>query len=276
MVMNGGVFGADVIILDLEDAVSPDEKDAARILVRQALQNLNYGKCDICIRINAVDDNGFWKRDLEEMVPLQPALIMPTKVSGEKYIQSVSEYIAELEKKHNIPEGTIKLLPLIETCIGLENSYKIASCDKRIVGIFLGAEDLTADMHSIRTKEGTEILYARSRMVTAARAAGVEVYDTPYTDAHDDSGLIEDAKLAKKLGFSGKASISPRHVKDINAIFSPTKKEIQYAKEVLAAIERAKKQGKGAIALYGKMIDAPIVARAEQVLEAARELGEIK
>lgn len=275
MVMNGGIFGADVIILDLEDAVSPDEKDGARILVRQSLKELDYGKCEICIRINAIDENGFWKKDLEEMIPLKPALIMPPKVSGAEYIHQISSYIKEVEEKSQIPAGTVKLLPLIETCIGLEHAYEIACSDERVEGLFLGAEDLTADMRSIRTKEGLEILYARERMVAAARAAGVEVYDTPYTDAHDDEGLVEDAKLAKYLGFSGKASIAPRHVKGINEVFSPSAAEIQYAKEVLEAIERAKEQGKGAIALYGKMIDAPIVERANQVIAAEKELGEV-
>ena len=139
--------------------------------------------------------------------------------------------------------------------------------------LFLGAEDLTADLRCKRTKEGREIEYARTRLVTAARAAGVDVYDTPFTDVNDDEGIRVDAALAKALGFTGKASISPRHVEAINQVFSPTEKEIDYAYEVMDAIRRAKAQGKGAVALYGKMIDAPIVARAEQTIAMAREMG---
>lgn len=142
-----------------------------------------------------------------------------------------------------------------------------------MLGLFLGGEDLTADLRCKRTKEGKEIDYARHRVVCAARAAGVEAFDTPFTDVNDDDGLLVDAQYAKALGFSGKASISPRHVAGINAVFSPTQAEIAYAKEVLQAIDEAKRQGRGAIALHGKMVDAPIVNRAKQTLQAAEALG---
>jgi len=142
-----------------------------------------------------------------------------------------------------------------------------------VQALFLGAEDLTADLQCKRTKEGREIEYARTRLVVAARAAGVDVYDTPFTDVNDDEGIVRDAQLAKALGFTGKASISPRHVEVINQTFSPTLKEIDYAYEVMEAISLAKQQGKGAIALHGKMVDAPIVARAERTIAMARALG---
>ena len=164
-------------------------------------------------------------------------------------------------------------MPLIETALGVENAFSIASASERVAALFLGAEDLTADLRCKRTKEGREIEYARTRLVTAARAANVDVYDTPFTDVNDDEGIQVDAALAKALGFNGKASISPRHVEVINQVFSPTAKEIDYAYEVMDAIRRAKAQGKGAVALYGKMIDAPIVARAEQTIAMANEMG---
>ena len=164
-------------------------------------------------------------------------------------------------------------MPLIETALGVENAYAIASASDRVVALFLGAEDLTADLRCQRTKEGREIDYARQRLVVAARAAGVDVYDTPFTDVNDDEGIVADASYAKSLGFTGKASISPRHIDAINTVFSPTKKEILYAYEVMEAIALAKEQGKGAIALRGKMIDAPIVNRAQQTIAAAEALG---
>jgi len=278
MLANGDILGADAVILDLEDAVSPDEKDAARILVRNTLRYLDYSRVEVVIRINPVDENEFWKRDLDEVIPLKPSLIMPTKVRDAAYVQAVSAYMDEVEERHGIPRGTVRLVPLIETAIGLENAYAIATADSRVTSLFLGAEDLTADLRCARTKEGSEIFSARSRMVSAARAAGIDVYDTPFTDVNDDEGLTRDARLAKSLGFSGKAAISPRHVGGINWVFSPTRQEIDYAYEVLAAIEEAKAQGKGAISLYGKMIDAPIVARARQVLdmEKAMQGGGVK
>jgi citrate lyase subunit beta/citryl-CoA lyase len=157
--------------------------------------------------------------------------------------------------------------------MGVENAFAIASATSRVKALFLGAEDLTADLQCKRTKEGREIEYARTRLVMAARAAGVDVYDTPFTDVNDDEGIEVDANLAKSLGFSGKASISPRHVDVINRVFSPTLAEIDYAYEVMEAIALAKKQGKGAIALRGKMIDAPIVMRAQRTIAMAQALG---
>ena len=139
--------------------------------------------------------------------------------------------------------------------------------------MLLGGEDLTADLQCKRTKEGQEIFYSRSRIVVAARAAGVDCYDTPFTDVNDDKGLRKDAAFAKALGFTGKSAISPRHVADINAAFSPTMADIEYAEEVMETIRLAKEQGKGVVSLRGKMIDAPIVTRARQVLEMAEAMG---
>jgi citrate lyase subunit beta/citryl-CoA lyase len=182
-------------------------------------------------------------------------------------------YMSEAEERLGLKNGTVRLMPLIETAMGVENAYAIASASNRVCALFLGAEDLTADLRCKRTKEGREIEYARQRLVVAARAAGVDVYDTPFTDVNDDEGIIADATLAKSLGFTGKASISPRHVDVINQLFSPTLAEIDYAYEVLDTIALAKKCGKGAVSLYGKMIDAPIVARAEQTIAMAEALG---
>lgn len=271
MLVNGDTLGADSIILDLEDAVSLDEKDAARILVRDALKYSRAKTCETIIRINPIDSL-YWKADLEEIVPLCPDAIMPTKVSGASDVQTVSEYIGELEKKHGMEVGTIRLLPLIETALGVEKAYDIASSDPRVLGLFLGGEDLTADLHCKRTKEGTEIFYSRCRIVSAARACGLEAYDTPFTDVEDMAGVKKDAAFAKSLGFSGKASISPRHVAAINEVFSPTEEEIQYAYDVMDAIEEGKRQGKGVVSLRGKMIDAPIVKRAQQVIEMDKQM----
>jgi citrate lyase subunit beta/citryl-CoA lyase len=271
MLLNADALGADSIILDLEDAVSPAEKDSARILVRNALKYLNYSNCEIIIRINSIDTD-FWKSDLEEIIPLMPHMIMPTKVSCAKDVQIVANYIKEVEEKHNIKNFT-HIIPLIETALGVENAFEIAKSSDRVRAIFLGAEDLTADLRCKRTKKGDEIFYSRGRLVTAARAANIDVYDTPFTDVEDEDGLRKDALFAKSLGFTGKAAISPRHVMIINEVFSPTIEEIEYAKEVMDIIRVAKEQGKGAISLRGKMIDAPIVARAMQTLKMAEQLG---
>lgn len=272
MLINGNCLGADAVIFDLEDAVSPAEKDAARILVRNTMRYMDFRGCEMIVRINSID-TPYWKQDIDAILPYQPSLILLPKTGTPKDALEADAYITELEAKLGMEKNTVGLMPLIETAMGVENAYQIASCTHRVKALFLGAEDLTADLQCKRTKEGREIEYARTRLVVAARAAGVDVYDTPFTDVNDDEGIVKDAQLAKDLGFSGKASISPRHVEVINAVFSPTQKDVDYAYEVMEAIELAKSQGKGAIALHGKMIDAPIVARAQRTIAMAEALG---
>ena len=272
MMINGNYLGADAVIFDLEDAVAPAEKDAARLLVRNILSGLEFDLVETIVRINSID-TPFWQEDLQQIVPCKPDIIMLPKTGCARDVEVVDDYLAVLEEKLGMEVGAIALMPLIETALGIENAFAIASARPRVTALFLGAEDLTADLRCKRTKEGREIDYARSRMVCAARAAGVDVYDTPFTDVNDDEGIVSDARYAKSLGFTGKASISPRHIDAINTVFSPSKADIAYAYEVMDAIAQAKAQGKGAIALRGKMIDAPIVARAEQTIAAAQALG---
>jgi citrate lyase subunit beta/citryl-CoA lyase len=272
MLINGNCLGADAVIFDLEDAVAPAEKDAARILVRNTMRYMDFGTCGRIVRINSID-TPYWKKDLDQILPYKPDLILLPKTSCAADMQEADRYITELEQKLGIESNTVGLMALIETAMGVENAYSIASSCKRIRALFLGAEDLTADLRCKRTKEGREIEYARTRLVVAARAANIDVFDTPFTDVNDDEGIVVDAELAKALGFTGKASISPRHVEVINRVFSPTMAEIDYAYEVIEAIRIAKEQGKGAIALRGKMIDAPIVARAERTISMAVEMG---
>ena len=272
MLINGNCLGADAVIFDLEDAVAPAEKDAARILVRNTMRYMDFRGCEMIVRINSVD-TPYWKQDMDAVVPQRPGMLLLPKTGCAADIQEADAYLTALEEKLGIEPNTVGLMALIETAMGVENAFAIATAAKRVRALFLGAEDLTADLQCKRTKEGREIEYARTRLVVAARAAGIAVYDTPFTDVNDDEGVWTDARYAKALGFNGKASISPRHVEAINSVFSPTMKEIEYAYEVMDAIALAKKQGKGAIALHGKMIDAPIVARAQQTIAAAEALG---
>ena len=272
LLINSPYLGADAVIYDLEDAVSPAEKDSARILVRNTLRSVDLGGRETIVRINAIDTE-YWKKDIDAVAPQRPSILMVPKSSRAEDIQAVDDYVTRVEERLGVPQHAIRLMPLIETALGVENAFSIAAASPRVAALFLGAEDLTADLRCQRTKEGREIEYARTRLVVAARAANVDVYDTPFTDVNDDEGIWEDARVAKSLGFTGKASISPRHIQAINAVFSPTQAEVDYAYEVMDAIRAAREQGKGAIALRGKMIDAPIVARAQQTIDMAREIG---
>lgn len=272
LLINGAVLGADAVIFDLEDAVSPEEKDAARILTRNTLRSMDFRGCETVVRINSVDTT-FWKQDLAEVMPQKPGMVLLPKTNSAADVLAADAQMTALERHLGLPQNTVGLMPLIETALGVEHALSIATASPRVTALFLGAEDLTADLRCCRTKGGREIEYARTRLVVAARAAGVAVYDTPFTDVNDDEGALQDAQCAKALGFSGKAAISPRHVSVINQVFSPTAAEIAYAYEVLEAIRQAQRQGRGAIALRGKMIDAPIVMRAEQTIQAAEALG---
>ena len=272
MIINGDALGADSIILDLEDAVSPDEKDAARFLVQSAIREMGFRGVEITVRINAID-TPYWRDDLDAIVPLKPDLIMPPKASSAADMQTLDAYISGIEARCGMAQGTVRLIPLIETALGVERAFEIASATPRVAALFLGGEDLTADLRCKRTKGGNEIDYARKRLVCAARAAGIDVYDTPFTDVNDDEGIVIDAEYAKSLGFSGKSAIAPRHVRTINAVFSPSPADIEYAKLVFEAIRIGREQGKGAVSLRGKMIDKPIVERARQTLLAAKQLG---
>ncbi len=272
LLINGNYLGADALIFDLEDAVAPEEKDAARILVRNTLKYMDFQGCETIVRINALDTE-YWKADLEEVLKHKPDLIILPKAGTEEEIRTADYFISELESKFGHMPGSVGIMALIETAKGLENAYAIAGASQRVMALFLGAEDLTADLRCQRTREGREIEYARSRLVSAARAAGIDAYDTPFTDVADDEGIRSDALSAKALGFSGKAAISPRHVSVINDVFSPSPDEVNYAYEVMEVITQAQMQGKGAVALRGKMIDAPIVARARQVIAMAEEMG---
>lgn len=272
MLLNADIHGADAVIFDLEDAVAPGQKDAARILVRNAISSMDYQISSIVVRVNPLG-SAYLDDDLDTIVPLAPYAILAPKVESRDAARQLAEKIAAVQAAHGLPRGTVKLMPLIETALGIENAYEIAAASPDICGILLGAEDLTSDLTAVRSKLGSEIAYSRGRVVVAARAAGIDVYDTPFTDVHDDEGLAVDARYARSLGFSGKAAISPRHVRSINAAFSPSPEEIDYAKEVLAVIREAERMAKGAVSLRGKMIDKPIVDRARRVLDIARLLG---
>ena len=204
MMTSCGFFGADAVIFDLEDAVSPTEKDAARDLVRYAIGNLYLCGSEVIVRVNSIETPMFLA-DLAAVVPQKPDLIMLPKTCTAEDIQMLAQTLDRLEAGNGLPAGAVGILALIETALGVENAFSIASASPRVQALFLGAEDLSADLHCKRTKEGTEILYARTRLVMAARAAGIDVYDTPFTDVDDDEGLCADAALAKSLGFTGKA-----------------------------------------------------------------------
>jgi len=264
MLQNSDILGADGLIIDLEDAVALSEKDAARTLVREYINSFET-KTDIFIRINPLDSPYFYD-DLEGIKDLDiEGIVLPK--AGIQPMEKLDEYLEENQLD-------FKIIALVETALGLELALDIVQRSDRVIGIFLGAEDLTLDLGAKRTKESKEIEYARSRIIAAAKAAGIQAIDTPFTDTDDMEGLKVDTLNAKDLGMTGKAVINPRHVEDVNELFSPTQEEVDYAIRVVEGVKVANEKGLGAFSIEGKMIDKPIILRALNTLKLSGEYKE--
>ena len=267
MLLAGNLFEADGVILDLEDAVAPTEKDAARILVAQALKTIDYGTCEKVVRVNPLDTYGL--EDIPFIAKCAPDTLLIPKVESGADIKKVTELL----DGQGAVANNIKLIALLETPRGIANAYEIAGASSRLVALALGAEDYTAFLGAKRTKSGEEIFAARMAIVNAAAAFSLQSIDTPFTDAADDEGLVEDTRLAKALGFKGKLSINPRQIEGIHTVFNPTLEDINWARKVVNALEQAKNAGLGVASLGGKMIDAPVANRANIVLDLALRAG---
>lgn len=268
MLQNGGVFGADAVILDLEDAVAPREKDSARFLVTNALKCVDYGKSKKVVRTNPLEYDG--ELDFKSVIPAMPDALLLPKISTVNELMDAINLIQQYESSNNQP---IAVIPLIETALGVVNVNAIAHASERVIAIAFGAEDYSASIGTARTPGGGEIFSARSIIVNAAASADLPAIDTPFTDAQDEEGLFKDTVFGKSLGFKGKLAINPRQVDTIHNAYAPSTQEIGWAVRVLQIIEEAKQQGSGVIALDGKMIDAPIVLRAERILNIAKYLN---
>ena len=256
---------ADVILLDLEDSVPPEEKARARSIVKNWIPKIAGNGSKVYVRINPIE-GGLAQDDLGSVIMRGIDGISQPKPSTGQDIRKVAEMLTRLEKERGLPEGHIRILPWIENSLGLINAYDIASSSPRINGVIFGANDLVLETGMIRSEDGYELLYPRTKIVIAAKAAGVSAIDTPYNNFKDDKGLIREANLARKLGFSGKFAIHPSQIDIVNRIFRPTEEEIAYAKKVVAAFEEARAKGFASASLDGKMIDIPIAQRALNVI----------
>lgn len=268
MLQNCCCLGADGLLLDLEDAVSAQHKDEARRLVSYFLRKLDFGNAEVTVRINGTD-TAWWRDDLKEIIPARPHAVRLPKCEEPSDIRALDLAISEIEETEGIPSGSVEIHAMIETASAVERVSEIARACRRVSAITLGGHDLAADIGIRRTKEGVEILYARSRVVIAAKAAGIACFDTVFTDINDVDGLHKEASLAAQLGFTGKAAIHPSQVRVINDAFMPEKKVISHAENVIAAAKEAKIKGIGAYSVDGNMVDGPIVRQAIAVLAQA-------
>lgn len=274
MLQTAEVFGSDSIILDLEDAVSLGEKDAARILIKGALKTFDYGTTEVVIRINPFS-TPYALEDIDVMARLKPNAILLPKATPED-MKKLDEMLAVIEEEEGFEKESIRIHALVETTYGVETVYETLQMSNRIESVCLGGEDLAADLGVARTKDSEELFYARTKVVNACRASKIDAIDTPFTDTNDEEGLLADTIHAKKLGFTGKLSINPRQINTIHKIYSPTSDEITWANRVMYAKDEAEKEGLGVFSLDGKMIDAPVITRAVNTLNTARVIGLIK
>jgi len=269
LAINAGIHGADAIILDLEDSVAPAEKDAARILVRNALRELDFMGGERMVRINQ-GETGLV--DLDAIVPQMPNLLLVPKVETAEHIRIVHDRIEELRAQHGIDEE-IFLMPIIESAKGAVFAYDIATAAPSVVALAIGLEDYTADIGAERTLEGRESFWMRGAVLNAARAAGVQAIDTVFSDVSDMDGLFESVLEAKSLGFDGKGCIHPRQVPVVHRGFAPAEKDLDKAKKIVLAFDEAQKLGLGVVALGSKMIDPPVVKRALRMIDLAVKSG---
>jgi len=268
--VNAGLHKPDGVILDLEDSVAPASKHDAKFLVRNALRSVDLYGCERMVRINQLPAG---LEDLNFIVPHNIHVIIIPKVEHAEQIELVEELVSKIKKEKNI-KNDIFFMPIIESALGVINAYEIASASKNNCALAIGLEDYTADIGTQRTEEGRESLFARNMVVNAARAAGIQPIDTVYSDVTNMEGLRESVIEAKSLGFDGKGCIHPRQVKVVHEAFAPTEQEIEKAKKIVKAFEDAEKKGLGVVSIGSKMIDAPVVKRAQNTLKLAKLSGQ--
>ena len=272
LMINAGLHSADGIILDLEDSVAPEKKDEARILVRNALRQIDFCDAERMVRINQ-GKRGL--EDLKSVIPHNVNMLLLPKCENAGYITQVEEEIDLIKRKFNI-KSNVFLMPIIESALGVENAFEIACGSENVVAIAIGLEDYTADLGVARTIEGKESFYARTRLVVAAKAAGIQPIDSVFSDVGDMEALRQNVLSSKALGFEGMGCIHPRQIPVIKNGFSPDQSEIEKSKRIVLAFETAKLNGLGVVALRSKMIDPPVVARAQKIIDLAVRLKLLK
>lgn len=270
--INAALHSPDCVILDLEDSVSPEEKDAARILVRNALRVCDFGKCEVSVRINQGE---LGAADVKAIAGQKVHAIYIPKVESAQDVRLVDELLDENEKNGDQKWHTF-IIPIVESALGVVKAYEITTASKRICALAIGLEDYTADLGVPRTLEGKESLFARSAIVNAARAAGIQALDSVFSDISDMDGLARSTRESRALGFDGKGCVHPRQIRVVHEAFLPSDEEIRNAAAIVLAFECARTAGKGVVAVGSKMIDPPVVKRALGVIQTALASGQIK
>ena len=271
MMADAHIYGPDSIMLDLEDSVTMAEKDTARLLVHNALKSIDYGNTEMVVRINPLNTPS-GKKDIEAVVKAGVHVIRMPKTETAEEVIEVEREIEKVEREIGCL-GRTRIMAAIESTLGIVNAYAIATASPRMMGIALGAEDYSANLKTQRTPGGDELRLARETIVVAARAAGIDALDTVYSNLNDMETFRKEVEFIKTLGFDGKSIINPRQIEVVNDVFAPKEKEIEKSRTILAAIKEAEKKGSGVIAVNGKMVDRPVVLRAQRTTDLAIASG---
>ena len=270
MLSTSFVYKPDSIMFDLEDAVSPREKDAARLMVYQALRHPAYRDIETVVRINELKTE-FGLKDLEAAVRGGADIVRLPKTDTADDIRELEAHIARIEQTCGRPVGDTRIMAAIESASGVVNAVAIAAASPRMIAIALAGFDYLVDMHTKRSRNGwePELFYARAAVLHAARAARIDAFDVAYGDVTNDEGFLVEVNIAKQLGFNGKSLIHPKQIELLHKAYAPTEAEVAHAKRVIAAAEEAHRKGLGVVSLDGKMIDPPVIDEANAVIELA-------
>lgn len=271
MMADAHIYGPDSIMLDLEDSVTIAEKDTARLLVYNALRSVDYGDTEMVVRINPLN-TPYGRKDIEAVVKAGVHVIRMPKTETAAEVEEVEREIEKVEREIGCL-GRTRIMAAIESALGVVNAYAIATASPRMMGIALGAEDYCANLKTQRTPGGDELRLARETIVVAARAAGIDALDTVYSNLDDMETFRKEVELIHTLGFDGKSIINPRQIEIVNEVFAPTPRAIEKARAIIAAIREAERRGSGVVSVNGKMVDRPVVIRAQRTIDLAIASG---
>ncbi len=266
------IYGADSIMLDLEDAVAENQKDAARYSLYHALQEIDYRGTERVVRINGLD-TPHWQEDIRVCVAGGADTIRIAKTECAQDVKTVEEHVLAAEREFGRPEGSTLLMAALESCKGVLNALEVCQSSERLIGIALSGGDYTKDLQTVITGTGVELMGARQHMIMAARAAGVQCFDTVFTNLDDMEGFEKETRMIKMMGFDGKSLVNPRQIAIVHEIFTPTQKEIIFAEKVVREIDEKKAQGIGVFTVDGKMIDIAFYDGARRTIDLAKASG---
>ena len=269
------LYGADSLMLDLEDAVAVTAKDTARFSLYQALKNVDYRGCERVVRINGLDTE-YWKEDIRCAVAGGADVLRIPKTEDAKMVKAVEDAVLAAEREFNRSEDSTLLMAALESAKGVMNAYEVCTSSERMIGIALSGGDYTKDLQTKITGTGVELMGARQHMIIAARAAGVQCFDTVWTDLDNLEGFRKEVMLIKDMGFDGKSIINPRQIPIVHEVFTPSMKEIIFSEKVIREIDSKRKEGIGVFTVDGKMIDIAFYDGAQRVIALAKASGVYK